>query len=230
MVLRSGPVHTARHPVSRVNTVRHRFRAMRVPSFPSAQLLVFWGGQQSGFNGFSHNPVDYATSVDCPALFMHGRDDPRATLDEGRRVFNAVPGPKQFKIFDRTGHESYISTHASMGSSTVFRPVSALSSEYRESLARNNCQNGCTPAEARIWLIHPDSEDTGDYSTKAPPNTGVCSATGNTARLSWHPSHKAYRSRPIRSRPGWGSPARTVRTAHCTHILSGAFLGYWPAP
>jgi len=92
---------------------------MRVPSFPSAELLVFWGGQQLGFNGFSHNPVDYSTSVDCPALFMHGRDDPRATLDEGRRVFNAVPGPKQFKIFDRTGHESYVSTHASEWRTTV---------------------------------------------------------------------------------------------------------------
>jgi hypothetical protein len=44
---------------------------------------------------------------------MHGRDDPRATLDEGRRVFNAVPGPKQFKTFERSGHESYVSTHAS---------------------------------------------------------------------------------------------------------------------
>lgn len=94
-----------------LNTVRNRFRAMRVPSFPSAELLVFWGGQQWDFNGFNHNPVDYATSVDCPALFMHGRDDPRATLDEGRRVFNAVPGPREFKIFDRTGHESYVSTN-----------------------------------------------------------------------------------------------------------------------
>jgi len=102
-----------------LNTVRNRFHAMRVPSFSSAELLVFWGGQQQGFNGFSHNPVDYAMSVECPALFMHGRDDPRATLDEGRRVFNAVPGPKQFTTFDRTGHESYVSTHASEWRTTV---------------------------------------------------------------------------------------------------------------
>lgn len=95
-----------------LNTVRNRFNAMRLPSFPSAQLLVFWGGRQWGFNGFEHNPVDYARAVQCPALFMHGTDDPRATLAEGRRVFDALHGIKEFKTFDRTGHESYISTHA----------------------------------------------------------------------------------------------------------------------
>jgi len=94
-----------------LNTVRNRFRAMHIPSFPSAQLLVFWGGRQWGFDGFRHNPADYALSVQCPALFMHGQDDPRATLDEGRRVFDQIPGTKEFVVFDKTGHESYIATH-----------------------------------------------------------------------------------------------------------------------
>ena len=102
-----------------LNTVRNRFTAMHVPSFPSAQLLVFWGGRQWGFNGFEHNPENYARAVQCPALFMHGGDDPRATLGEGRRVFDAVHGSKEFKIFDRTGHESYISTHATEWRATV---------------------------------------------------------------------------------------------------------------
>lgn len=47
-----------------------------------------------------------------PALFMHGRNDPRATLDEGRRVFDAVSGPKEFVTFDNTGHESYCVAHS----------------------------------------------------------------------------------------------------------------------
>ncbi len=96
---------------SLLNTARNRFAAMRVPSFPGAELLVFWGGWQWGFNGFRHNPVDYARAVNCPALFMHGRDDPRARLAEARRVFDAVPGPKEFVEFERTGHESYLATH-----------------------------------------------------------------------------------------------------------------------
>jgi len=102
-----------------LNTVRNRFHAMRIPSFPSAELLVFWGGRQQGFDGFRHNPVDYASSLNCPTLFMHGTDDPRATLNEGRRVFDAVPGPKEFKTFGQTGHESYVSTHENEWRTTV---------------------------------------------------------------------------------------------------------------
>ncbi len=94
-----------------LNTVRNRFAAMGVPSFPSAELLVFWGGWQADFCGFSHNPVEYATSVLSPALFMHGDGDSRTTISEGRRVFEAVRGPKVFMEFEALGHESYASKY-----------------------------------------------------------------------------------------------------------------------
>ena len=55
-----------------LSTVRNRFKLMHVPSFPGAELLVFWGGRQAGFDGFSLNPVEYATSIRCPTLFLHG--------------------------------------------------------------------------------------------------------------------------------------------------------------
>ncbi len=90
-----------------LNTTRNRFRVMNVPSFLSAELLVFWGGWQWGFNGFAHNPIEYASSLHSPALFMHGEEDPRATLEEGRCVFDAVPGTKEFVTFEKAGHESY---------------------------------------------------------------------------------------------------------------------------
>ena len=89
-----------------LNTVRHRFEAMGVPSFPSAELLVFWGGYQVGFNGFRHNPVQYAKDVTCPILFLHGANDPRARIPEARNVFAAVPGFKRFKEFPDIGHEA----------------------------------------------------------------------------------------------------------------------------
>jgi hypothetical protein len=91
-----------------LNTVRHRFEAMGVPSFPAAQLLVFWGGVQSHFNGFAHNPVQYAASVRCPILFLHGTADPRARLAEGRRVFTAVSAQKSFREFPNLGHEAAV--------------------------------------------------------------------------------------------------------------------------
>jgi hypothetical protein len=91
-----------------LNTVRHRFEVMGVPAFPSAQLLVFWGGVQFGFNGFAHNPVQYAAAVRCPILFLHGAADPRAHLEDARRVFAAVSAPKRFQEFPNLGHESAV--------------------------------------------------------------------------------------------------------------------------
>lgn len=108
---------------SLLNTVGNRFATMGVPAFPSARLLVFWGGRQYGFDGFKHNPVDYAHSLRCPALFMHGSEDPRARLEEGRRVFDAVPGPKVFKAFASTGHEAYIAGHPAEWTAAVAKII-----------------------------------------------------------------------------------------------------------
>jgi alpha-beta hydrolase superfamily lysophospholipase len=91
-----------------VNTVANRFTTMGLPGFPFAQLLVFWGGVQHGFDGFSHNPVEYAASVDCPALLLHGANDARVTPEQVQAVFQALRGPKVFELFAGAGHESYV--------------------------------------------------------------------------------------------------------------------------
>ncbi len=91
-----------------LSTVRHRFELMRVPSFPGAALLVFWGGRQFGFNAFGNNPVEYAASVRCPILFLHGTADPRARLAEARQVYDAVPGRKWFKEFAGIAHAAIV--------------------------------------------------------------------------------------------------------------------------
>ena len=89
---------------SMLTTVRNRFNAMGVPSFPSAECLLFWAGVQHDFNAFTHNPADYASSVTCPTLVLHGSDDTRARLEEGQRLFDALPEPKQLHIFQNLGH------------------------------------------------------------------------------------------------------------------------------
>jgi dipeptidyl aminopeptidase/acylaminoacyl peptidase len=104
-----------------LNTIRHRFRAMKVPPFPSAELLVFWGGRRWGFDGFGHKPSAYAASVRCPVLLMHGARDPRVTLTEARRVFEAIPATKKFVTFEHSGHESYLSNNATQWRSAVER-------------------------------------------------------------------------------------------------------------
>ena len=89
-----------------ISTVENRFRAMKIPAFPCAQLLTFWGGAQMRFPGLKHNPVDYAVDVKCPALLLHGTEDPRATINQAEAVFKNLNGPKTFEKFEGTGHES----------------------------------------------------------------------------------------------------------------------------
>lgn len=91
-----------------LSTVQNRFSTMGLPAFPAAQFLVFWGGIQQRYSGFGHDPVDYATQVQCPTLMLHGTNDPRVTIEQARSVFDNLNGRKQFEEFDGVGHESYL--------------------------------------------------------------------------------------------------------------------------
>ncbi|HEX9922441.1 MAG TPA: alpha/beta fold hydrolase [Anaerolineae bacterium] len=94
-----------------LSTVENRFSTMRVPSFPAAHLLVFWGSVQRGYNGFEHNPVDYATSVKCPILMLHGQADPRVTIAQAEAIYDQIRSEKVFESFENVGHESYVTAN-----------------------------------------------------------------------------------------------------------------------
>ncbi|HEV3204442.1 MAG TPA: alpha/beta fold hydrolase, partial [Gemmataceae bacterium] len=93
---------------SLLSTVANRFQAMNLPSFPLSQLLVFWGGIQNGFNGFNHNPSEYAAKVQCPVLMLHGELDVRVTRAQANNIFKKLPVDKEFQTFENVGHASYI--------------------------------------------------------------------------------------------------------------------------
>jgi uncharacterized protein len=88
-----------------INAVGNRFKIMGLPTFPAAELLVFWGGVQQRFDGFGHNPVEYAKSVSCPVLLMQGERDTRATVDQAKSVFDNLSGEKSFVLFPEVSHE-----------------------------------------------------------------------------------------------------------------------------
>jgi alpha-beta hydrolase superfamily lysophospholipase len=90
------------------SAVVNRFRTLGVPTFGLVDLFVFWGGEQQDFNGFAHNPVEYATHVRAPTLLMLGSRDDRVLLPEGRAIFDALAGEKQFEVFEGLRHESLV--------------------------------------------------------------------------------------------------------------------------
>lgn len=95
-------------------TTENRFHAMGLPAFPAAEALIFWGSVQQGFNGFAHNPVDYAPAVRCPALVLYGARDPRVSPAQARAVFDRLGGPKQFVTVPDAGHELLIDVNPTL--------------------------------------------------------------------------------------------------------------------
>lgn len=93
---------------SLLNTVRNRFDAIGLPAFPSAELMVFWGSVQHSYNGFDHSPIDYATYVRCPTLFMYGEADPRVTPAQSITIYNSLPplNGNRLVAFPGAEHES----------------------------------------------------------------------------------------------------------------------------
>ena len=87
-----------------LNAGKSRFRAMGLPLSPFAALLIFWGSMQTGSNLFLHNPADYARSVNCPTLILHGEKDERTTLDQARAIARAMGQNARFVSFAGVPH------------------------------------------------------------------------------------------------------------------------------
>ncbi len=89
-------------------TVCARFNSMNVPTFPMANLLMFWGGIENGFWAFGHNPIDYAKEIECPTLLLYGAKDVKVSRSEIDEIFANLKGEKELIIYPEAGHENYL--------------------------------------------------------------------------------------------------------------------------
>ena len=90
-----------------LSTVGHRFEIMGLPSFPFAELLLFWGGRIAGMNSFAHNPVDYARNIHCPVLLLAGDKDRYVLPRETQGIFAALNTPKALHFFSGLSHQDF---------------------------------------------------------------------------------------------------------------------------
>lgn len=93
---------------SMYQTVCARFNRMNAPTFPMAGLLLFWGGLQNGFWGFSHNPTEYANNISCPVLLLYGEKDKSVSREEIDEIYLNLKGKKYLSTYKGTGHENYL--------------------------------------------------------------------------------------------------------------------------
>ncbi len=88
-----------------LDVVKNRLELFIIPSFLAGELVVFWGGIQHSFNGFSHNPIDYTKAVDCPTLIFSGDRDPLVEVDAVQEIHNNLNVPKKLVVFPNAGHQ-----------------------------------------------------------------------------------------------------------------------------
>jgi len=93
---------------SMYKTVSARFKTMNAPTFPMADLLVFWGGIQNGFWAFGHHPTEYAKHINCPTLLLYGAQDEKVNRQEIDEIYTNLNGQKNLKIYQNAAHENYL--------------------------------------------------------------------------------------------------------------------------
>lgn len=89
-------------------TIAIRFRAMGVPTFPMAGLLLFWGGAENGFPAWRHNPADYAARIHCPVMLQYGAQDDRVDRAETNEIYANLHTEKELVIYPNAGHDNYL--------------------------------------------------------------------------------------------------------------------------
>jgi uncharacterized protein len=92
-----------------LDTVRSRLREVSLPTFPMAELIVFWGSVQHRVNGFRHNPVTYANQIKCPTLLFHGKLDRWTSVAEIEEIAHNLHFYKRLIIFPTAGHAILVS-------------------------------------------------------------------------------------------------------------------------
>ncbi len=100
-------------------TIAIRFKNLGIPTFPMADILLFWGGVENGFWGYAHNPVTYSEAIKCPTLLQYGERDDRVARSEIDRIYGRLHCPKQLVTYPEAGHDDYLKKCAKTWSANV---------------------------------------------------------------------------------------------------------------
>ena len=107
-------------------TVASRFKREGAPTFPMLDLILFWGGVQSGFNPYEHNPVNYAKRIRCPSLLMQGDRDLTISVEESLSIAGALGKECHLRMFTSLGHEPLQAGNPKLWEEEVFEFLSHL--------------------------------------------------------------------------------------------------------
>ncbi|MBD2577287.1 alpha/beta hydrolase [Oscillatoria sp. FACHB-1406] len=102
-----------------LNSVKRRLRFYNIPTFPAAELIVFWGSIQHKINGFAHNPAIYAKQVRCPTLILQGDRDKWIDRAELKQLEDNLPYSHHYISFPNAGHQLLITVNPKLWRQSV---------------------------------------------------------------------------------------------------------------
>lgn len=86
-----------------------RSKLFGFPGEPFGFLVTAWTGIESGYNGFGFKVAEYAKKIHCPALLQWGTQDPFISVEQGKEIFDNIPGTKKkLIIHEGAGHQSFL--------------------------------------------------------------------------------------------------------------------------
>lgn len=102
-----------------LSAVKTRLKNSYIPPSPMAELIVFWGGMQHGFNAFQHQPLKDAKAVKCPTLILAGERDRTVAISEIKQLYKNLNVPKNLVIFPQAGHEILAKSQPELWTKTI---------------------------------------------------------------------------------------------------------------
>ncbi|NEZ54422.1 alpha/beta hydrolase [Adonisia turfae] len=109
-----------------IDAVKSRLRHHKIPTDPTATLLIFWASIQHGINGFSHNPINYAKAVECPTLVIHGAQDKWTPVSDIEALVHNIPATKQLVVSADAGHHQLIGVDRPLWDASVSNFLKAI--------------------------------------------------------------------------------------------------------
>ena len=104
---------------SLLSAVKPRLSKANIPTFPLAESIVFWGGIQHGFNGFAHQPINYAKQVNCPTLILYGGLDNTVDPSKIKTLAQNINSTKKLVNFPQAGHQLLVTVNPPLWQQSV---------------------------------------------------------------------------------------------------------------
>jgi uncharacterized protein len=95
------------------------FKNSKYPTEPTSTLFTFWSSVFNREWFFNMKPSNYVKAIHCPVLVQWGQHDDLVPEDATNKIYTNITAPKQLKVYEKSGHESFCVKEPEVWKATV---------------------------------------------------------------------------------------------------------------